>query len=243
MPVFRPRRDDGPPINPESWPAGNVASNVGPPVVPGPTDSIAYVEPRLLAGMAKRPDRSTEDLLPELVVPSDTRDHCRGPPSAQYSLVEYGDFECPHCAHFHPIAQELVRELGDDLCYAFRNFPLEANHPHAARAAAAAEAADMQGKYWLMHDRLFQHQSELSEALIQRLARELPLQMTTFERDLASESVARRVAEDRASGESLGVEGTPTLFVNGRMHVGSYEFLPLLAAIRASGRGPSDGER
>ena len=182
--------------------------------------------------MADRQDPPVEDLLPELVLPTEGQDHCLGSPTARYSLVEYGDFECPHCAHVHPIVRELVRELGDDLCYVFRNFPLSDEHPHAVRAAEAAEAADLQGKYWLMHDRLFEHQSELSDELIHRLARELPLEMATYERDLRSGAPARRVAEDRESGLSAGVEETPTFFVNGRMHVGSYEFLPLLHALQ-----------
>lgn len=180
------------------------------------------------------PSRSPppDDLLPELVLPIDGEDHCLGSPRARLSLVEYGDFECPHCAHVNPIVHELVRELGDELCFAFRNYPLVSEHPNAMRAAEAAEAADLQGKYWLMHDRLFDHQHELSEALIRRLARELPLEISTFDRDLGSGAPARRVARDRETGLAAGVEATPTFFVNGRMHVGSYEFLPLLGALR-----------
>jgi len=179
------------------------------------------------------PKRSDDDEeLPDLILPIEARDHHRGPLGAKHSLVVYGDYECPHCAHLDPILGQLVRELGDDLCYAFRNFPLVAEHPHAELAAIAAEAADEQGKFWLMHDRLYQHQAELSGELIERLARELPLDMPTYARDVAGGAPARRVAEDRESGEEAGVEATPTAFVNGRLHAGSYEFLPLLAALR-----------
>lgn len=186
--------------------------------------------------MSGGPPASVDRLLPELVLPVEREDHCRGTPSARYSLVEYGDFECPHCAHVHPIVQELLRELGDDLCFVFRHFPQPEVHPHSAGAAAAAEAAGMQDKFWLMHDRLFQHQSELSDALYERLARELPVEMASFHRDLSSGAAARRVADDREGGLEAGVEDTPTFFVNGRLHVGSYEFLPLLEAIRSSER-------
>lgn len=174
-----------------------------------------------------------DELLPDLVVPVDGRDHCLGSPGARYSLVEYADYECPHCAHVHPIVQELVRELGDDLCFVFRNFPESDEHPNALRAAEAAEAAELQGKFWLMNDRLFRHQSELSNPLIRKLASELPLDMRTYDRDIASGAPGRRVAEDRDGGLSVGVEETPTFFVNGRMHAGSYEFLPLLSALKA----------
>ncbi|HZY69720.1 MAG TPA: thioredoxin domain-containing protein [Thermoplasmata archaeon] len=175
-----------------------------------------------------------DELLPELVLPVEGRDHCLGSPGAKYSLVEYGDFASPHCAHLHPIVQELVRELGDELCFVFRDFPLPNEYPNAVRAAEAAEAAAQQGKFWLMHDRLFAHQSELSDAFIRQLARDLPLEMTTYDRDLASGAPARRIGEDKESGEEAGVEETPTLFVNGRMHVGSYEFLPLLNALQTA---------
>lgn len=186
--------------------------------------------------MAPDNDPSGDDQLPDLVLPADGRDHCRGTPGARYALVEYGDYESPHSAHLHATVQELLRELGDDLCFVFRNFPKDPSRPDGFRAAESAEAADQQGKYWLMHDRLLQHQADLSGEVVRRLARDLPLDMTTFDRDLASGAPARRVAEDREGGLAVGVEEPPTLFVNGRMHAGSYEFLPLLRALQ-SGSG------
>ncbi len=176
----------------------------------------------------------SDDLLPDLVLPIEERDHYLGPPSARRTLVEYGDFECPHCAAVYPIVKEVERELGDEVCIVFRNFPLPRVHPHAEAAAETAEAAGMQGKFWLMHDRLFDHPEALSAADLRRLAVAIPLDMPTYDRDLESGATARRVAEDVESGTENGVVETPTFFVNGRMHVGSYEFLPLLSALRAS---------
>ena len=178
------------------------------------------------------PTNGVDEELPDLVLPVEARDHCRGRPGARYSLVEYGDYESRRCAEVRTIVGELERELRDDLCFAFRNFPPSGTHPHAMRAAEVAEAADLQAKFWLMHERLFEHQDELSDELYRRLARELPLEMDTFERDLASGAPARRIAEDLESGREAGVAEAPTLFVNGRMHVGSYELLPLLDALR-----------
>ncbi|MCI4345992.1 MAG: thioredoxin domain-containing protein [Thermoplasmata archaeon] len=172
--------------------------------------------------------------LPELVLPIEQRDHCQGPPSARYSLVEYGDFSSLHCRHVLGAVHELLRELGDDLCFAFRNFPQPKLHPLARSAAEAAEAAGLQGKFWLMHDRLLARQDELSEAVIRKLARELPVEMAEYQRDLSSGAAARRVDDDLDSAEEVGVGATPTFFVNGRLHVGEYEFLPLLEALRAT---------
>jgi formate-nitrite transporter family protein len=177
-----------------------------------------------------------DDKLPQLVVPIEDQDHFLGTPGSRYTLVEYGDYESPHCAHIQPIVKELLRELSEDLCFAFRHFPVTRSHPHARAAAEAAEAAGEQGKFWLMHDRLFEHQDALSDRDLRHLAEGLPVDMATFDRDLRSGAPARRVAEDLASGEEAGVEETPTFFVNGRMLTGSYEFLPLLSALQKEGR-------
>ena len=172
--------------------------------------------------------------LPELILPVEQRDHCLGPPSAPYSLVEYGDYSSLHCRNVLGTVNELTRELRDDLCFAFRNFPQSKLHPLARTAAEAAEAAGLQGKFWLMHDRLFAHQDDLSEAVILTLARELPVEMEDYERDLSSGVAARRVDDDLESAEEAGIGATPTFFVNGRLYVGQYEFLPLLEALKHS---------
>jgi Na+:H+ antiporter, NhaA family len=180
--------------------------------------------------MAMHRNTQGDQGLPELELPIEDRDHHQGPLDARYSLVEYGDYAAPACRDLEPILAELRRELGDDLCFAFRHFP--GPDGPSRRAAEVAEAADEQGKFWLMHDRLFAHADELGEPLFHNLARALPLQMDTFDRDLASGEAARDVEKDLASGRESGVAATPALFVNGRLHVGSYEFLPLLKAIR-----------
>jgi protein-disulfide isomerase len=172
--------------------------------------------------------------LPELVLPVEQRDHCRGSPSAQYTLVEYGDYASPHCRHVLGAVRELAQELGDDYCFAFRNFPQPKLHPLSRPAAEAAEAAGLQGKFWLMHDRLFEHQDQLSEALLRKLASELPVEMAEYNRDLSTGVAARKVDDDLESAEEAGIGDAPTFFVNGRLHVGKYEFLPLLEALRTS---------
>ena len=176
--------------------------------------------------------RIPQDELPSLVLPVQPQDHCLGPPGARFSLVEYGDYECPHCAQVHPIVQELRRDLEDEFSFAFRHFPRPDVHPRAVPAAEAAEAADLQAKFWLMHDRLFEHQADLSGAVVRRLARELPLDMATYERDLGSGAPARHVAADREGGIALGVVETPTFFVNGRMYTGPNDLDSLLEALR-----------
>jgi Na+:H+ antiporter, NhaA family len=172
--------------------------------------------------------------LPRLVLPVEDRDNCLGPPSARYSLVEYGDYESVQCRNVLGTVNELVRELHDDLCFVFRNFPQPDIHPRSRPAAEAAEAAGLQGKFWLMHDRLFDHQDDLPDKVLREIARGLPIEMEDFERDLSSGAAARRVDEDIESAQEAGVGDTPTFFVNGVLHVGQYEFLPLLDALQRS---------
>lgn len=173
-----------------------------------------------------------EDELPELVLPLGPRDNHIGPPTARRSLVEYGDYTSPRCRDVVGPVNELIRELGDELCFVFRNFPQPRLRPLSRAAAEAAEAAGLQGKFWLMHDRLFAHQESLSERSIREIAGGLPVEMADFSRDLSSGAAARRVDEDLESGEEAGVGDVPTFFVNGTLHVGQYEFLPLLEALQ-----------
>jgi NhaA family Na+:H+ antiporter len=186
---------------------------------------------------APTPPRSeTPDGLPELVLPVEDRDHFLGPLSAPMSLVEYGDYESPRCREVIGTVREIVRELEDDVCVAFRNFPQPKLHPRSRAAAEAAEAAGLQGKFWLMHDRIFDHQGELTDKELHELARGLPVDMTVFERDLSTGEAARRVDGDIELAEEDGVGDTPVFFVNGTLAVGQYEFLPLLKELQATRR-------
>jgi protein-disulfide isomerase len=159
------------------------------------------------------------------------RDHVQGNPNAGVTLVEYGDYECPYCGEAYPIVQRIQRELGDNLRFVFRNFPLSQVHPHAEQAALAAEAAGRQGKFWEMHDMLFENQQALEDNDLVRYAEALRLDMLKYLSDVSSEQVAARVREDFMSGVRSGVNGTPTFFVNGRRHEGSYQHDYLRAAI------------
>jgi protein-disulfide isomerase len=104
-----------------------------------------------------------ESATARLTVPVSQRDHQQGPATAPVTLVEYGDYECPYCGEAYPIVKEIKLRLGDRLRFVFRNFPLTQSHPHAEHAAEAAEAAAAQGKFWEMHDSLFEHQQALDD--------------------------------------------------------------------------------
>src|SRR4051795_3525676 len=123
-------------------------------------------------------------------------DHQQGPPNAPVTLVEYGDYECPYCGQAYPIVKEIQRRLGDRLCFVFRNFPLTQSHPHAEHAAEAAETAAGQGKFWEMHDYLFEHQRALDDAHLVQYAVALNLDQGTFKREMTEHAQTNRVHED-----------------------------------------------
>lgn len=175
------------------------------------------------------------ETMPKLVLPIDERDNCLGTPSARYSLVEYGDYTSPRCRDVVGTVHELVKELPNDLCFVFRNFIGSSLNARSRAIAEAAEAAGLQGKFWLMHDRIFAHQDDLSNKALREIARGLPIEMADFERDLSSGDAARRVDEDIESATKAGVGDTPTFFVNGTLHLGPHEFLPLLGALKIAG--------
>lgn len=194
--------------------------------------AVAVINP--YSGSACRPRGITtpkKRAATTTVQPVADRDHCLGPVDAPSSLVEYADYESSECGTAYWVVKSLVKERGDELCFAYRNFPLASSHPHAQAAAEAAEAADEQGRFWLMHDRLFEHRENLDDASIREIARTIPLDMHEFERDLQSGAPARRVTEDVESGRLNGVRAAPTFFVNGRRHTGPSDFLPLLKAL------------
>jgi protein-disulfide isomerase len=155
----------------------------------------------------------------ELTLPvSDKRDHAQGSPDAAVTLVEYGDYECPYCGAAYPIVKEVQARLGERLRFVFRNFPITTSHPHAQRAAEAAEAAAAQGRFWEMHDHLYEHQRHLEDADLHAYAEQLGLDVARFDNELATHAHADRVREDFMSGVRSGVNGTPTFYINGARH-------------------------
>ena len=175
------------------------------------------------------------EAIVDLVAPVDPdRDHQRGPDDAAITVVEYGDFECPHCGKAEPVVRALLADFGD-VRYIWRHLPLTGVHPHAELAAAAAEAAAQQGVFWEMHDVLLSHQDHLDEEDLTRYATDLGLDVERFLDDLHHNTGAAQIAEDVGSAELSGVSGTPTFFVNGRRHHGAYDIATLSAVVRAAG--------
>jgi protein-disulfide isomerase len=169
---------------------------------------------------------------PMLTVPVSERDHVRGPATAPLTLLEYGDYECPYCGAAHPIVKRVERLLEGDLRFAFRHFPLSKIHRHAYQAAEAAEAAGAQGRFWEMHDLLFEHQDRLGTQDLLGYADALELDLARFARDLETHAHAQRLREDFLSGVRSGVNGTPTFFINGVRHNGGYDLTTLVEALR-----------
>ena len=161
------------------------------------------------------------------------RDHIRGPARAPVTIVEYGDFECPYCGQAEPVVRELLAGHGD-VRYVWRHLPLTDVHPHAQLAAEAAEAAADQGAFWPMHDLLLNHQDALLLPDLLRYAAEAGLDADRFGDYLTRRAGAPRVAEDVDSADLSGVSGTPTFFINGRRHYGSYDIDALTEAVRTA---------
>jgi protein-disulfide isomerase len=150
-------------------------------------------------------------------------------------ILEYGDYECPYSRQaFHAIEQ-VERQLGGTVRFAFRHFPLTSIHPHALAAAAAAEAAALQGRFWDMHELLFHRQKALEDGDLRGYVGQLGLDVAAFERDHISQAVLDRIRRDVDSGLATGqVLGTPTLFIDGAVHRGGYDPPTLLAALATS---------
>jgi protein-disulfide isomerase len=179
---------------------------------------------------------STTGWQSELTVPvSPDRDHIQGPVDAPATLVEYGDFQCPYCGKAYPIVKEVRARMGDRLCFVFRNFPITTSHQYAEQAAEAAEAAAAQGKFWEMHDVLFENQTRLTDADLRRYADGVGLDLERFDADMARHAYAERVREDFMGGVRSGVNGTPTFYVNGARHDDAYDVETLVGALE---RGP-----
>ena len=170
--------------------------------------------------------------LPTLPVAD--RDHILGEIDAPIKLLEYGDYECPACGAAYPEVKQIQRYLGARLCFSFRNFPLVNSHPHAEHAAEIAEASAPHGRFWEMHDALFENQDALEDPHLADYATELGLNGDHLLSEVLSGAHSLRVREDFSSGAHNGVNGTPTLFVNGLRYNGEATFEGLISAIRAA---------
>jgi len=166
-----------------------------------------------------------------LTPPVSARDHAQGRADAPVTLVEYGDYECPHCGRAYPIVKAVQRTLGNDLRFVFRNFPLTKSHEHAEHAAEMAEAAGHEGKFWQMHDFLFEHQDTLEDENLIAFAASLGIDPGWAARALAQGLFRERVREDFASGVKSGVNGTPTFFINGARYDGLLHPTSLVEAL------------
>ena len=168
-----------------------------------------------------------------LTPPVSEQDHARGGVEAPVTVVEYGDFECPFCGEAYRIVRQLERRYGDRVRFVFRHYPLPDVHPYAQRAAEAAEAAAAQGKFWEMHNYLFEHQPSLAVSDLLRSAAALSLDVDRIRTELEGRVSRDRVLADIASGRQSGVSGTPTFFVNGRLMDRGWDLRTLTAAIDA----------
>ncbi len=158
-------------------------------------------------------------------------DHCQGRESAEVTLLEYGDYECPHCARACSIVKRLQKHFGDQLRFVFRNFPLGQSHPNAQAAAETAEFAAAHDKFWEMHNLLFENHERLGGALYLELARKLELTPAALSQALEEKQFEDRVRAEFSGGVRSGVNGTPTFFINGSRHDGPFEFFFLVQAI------------
>jgi protein-disulfide isomerase len=172
-------------------------------------------------------------MIKSLTLPDPERDHILGSANGSIKLLEYGDYECSFCGDAHAIVKEIKRRLGDDLLFAFRNFPLTNIHPHAEHAAEAAEAAGAHDDFWGMHDMLFENQGALEDQDIAGYAAELGLDAPQLIREVVSSAYAPRIREDFKSGVRAGVNGTPTFFINGERYDGAFDLKHFLNALQS----------
>ncbi|MDH5033416.1 MULTISPECIES: DsbA family protein [Chryseobacterium] len=154
-----------------------------------------------------------------------TADHTQGSSDASLVIVEYGDYQCPYCGAAYPVLKELLKEFGDQIRFVFRNFPLSEMHQYARTAALAAEAAALQGKFWEMHDAIYENQEYLNADLPLKLAEKLGLNIPQFKADIHKKELVEKIDTDFESGIVSGVNGTPSFFINGNKFNGGAEDL------------------
>jgi protein-disulfide isomerase len=166
-----------------------------------------------------------------LKLPVSASDHIQGNINAKIILVEYGDYECSYCGDAYPIVKKVQKHFGTELGFVFRNFPLNESHPHAEIAAETAEFAAAHGKFWKMHDLLYENQKHFNLALMLKLAESLNLSATDLEMALKNKTFQEKVKNDFMSGVKSGVNGTPAFYINGVRHDGSFDYADLVQAL------------
>jgi protein-disulfide isomerase len=169
--------------------------------------------------------------MTKLSVAVSAKDHIQGDPKAPVTLVEYGDYQCPSCGQAYPIVKRLQKHFSKRLSFVFRNFPLTQIHPYARPAAETAEYAGAHHKFWEMHDLLYENQGRLDDDLLLELSQQLNLDTKELTRALESKRFEPRVKADFSGGVRGGVNGTPTFFINGQRHDGSYDYESMVEAI------------
>ena len=181
---------------------------------------------------------------PTLKLPVGERDHIEGSPDAKVTLLEYGDYQCPYCGEAYPILKQIQKRFGSELRFVFRNFPITESHPMAEFGAELAEASGAQGKFWEMHDYIYEHQSGLlSQNFFFNFAKStLRLNESRMMREVSSHAYEPRIREDFMSGVRSGVNGTPTFFVDGLRHNGDYQYDTLVEAVETVLRGSKEKE-
>jgi protein-disulfide isomerase len=157
-----------------------------------------------------------------------------GHAGAPVTVVEYGDFECPNCKQAAPAVKLLLKRFAGRIQFAFRHFPLEEVHPHALHAALAAEAAGAQGKFWPMHDLLFENQAHLKPQHLRGYAERLELDMQKFNYEMEQDLYLQRIREEIQEGERSGVRATPAFFVNGKIQDVSFGLQSLVHAVETA---------
>ena len=169
--------------------------------------------------------------MSKLKQPVTEKDHVKGELHSPVILVEYGDFQCPHCGAAYPIVKKIEKDYKENLAFAFRHFPLAEIHPFAQAAAVASEAAANQGKFWQMHSLIFENQQLLGLEMLLQLAESLNLNMNTFGHDFKDPKLFQKVEDQFESGILSGVNGTPSFYINGIKYEGSYDYESLTRAI------------
>ncbi len=166
-----------------------------------------------------------------LTPPVSERDHAEGRADAPLTLVEYGDYQCPYCGEAYPVVKRLQKALGKKLRFVFRNFPLTQAHPYALIAAEAAEAAGLQGKFWQMHDLIYENQEDLEPDILPSWAERVGLDLESFGTAIKDGAVTKRIKGDRASGIRSGVNGTPCFFIDRERYNGAPDYDSLRGAL------------